>query len=266
VSVEWARQQIKAWGRDNPFVKVNVFAEFPEQEFGKLVSLTDLELAMERDTEENPREPLVLGVDVGVVNDAAVVYPRRGRQLYAPEVMRGQSTVAIGGKVVQMARELKATAVFIDAGGPGIGVVDQCRALGLTVVPVYFGQSADDSLRYADKRTEMYVRLATWVKEGGCLDAESSAELVEDLVEPEIGWKLSGQQVLEPKDEIKKRLHRSPDWGDGAALTFAFPVAVPPIGEDGPPRPGQGFDPRVLGSYARDWGRDDSYKEPGFGA
>lgn len=229
VSKEWARQQIDSYGRDNPWVKINVFAEFPETAIGKLLSLSDLEAAAARKVEEDPRQPLVLGVDVGMVTDAAVIYPRRGRLLYEPEVLRGASTIVIAGQVTKMARELGAVAVFVDAGGPGIGVVDQLRALGQSCVPVYFGGAADDSQRYANKRTEMHGRLADWIKEGGAIGR--CTELVQDLLEPEVGWNLKGQQILEPKEEVKARLGRSPDWGDGAGLTFAYPVAAPPVDE-----------------------------------
>lgn len=227
VSADWARQQIAAYGRDNPWVKINVFAEFPDVAIGKLVSLTEIEAAESRQIEENLREPLILGQDVGTVVDAAVSYPRRGRLLYAPLVLRGKSTIAIAGEGVNRARELGAVTTFVDAGGPGIGVFDQMRALGLQCVPVYFGGGADDSLRYANKRIEMYERFATWIKEGGAITR--CPELVQDLLEPEISWNNKGQKIMEPKDDVAARLGRSPDWGDGAALTFAYPVAAPPV-------------------------------------
>lgn len=258
VSEKYARELIKTYGRDNPFVKINVFAEFPDQELGKLLSLAELEDAAGRKVEEDFRQPLVMGVDVGTVADAAVIYLRRGRLLHAPVVMRGQSTVAIASKVVELARELNVTAVFIDAGGPGIGVIDQCRALGLRVVPVFFGGKADDGVRYGDKRIEMYERAATWIKEGGAIDAGTSTELIQDMVEPDVGWHLKGHKVLEPKDEIKKRLQRSTDWGDAFALTFAYPVA-PPATPD--------VDPRLLGRRMREpWAPQQTrHDEFGFG-
>jgi hypothetical protein len=226
VSVDWARQQIQAHGRENPWVKINVFAEFPDHALGKLLALSDVEAAVARRIDEDTRDSLVLGVDVGLVTDACVIYPRRGRVLYEPTVLRGASTIVIAGEVVKLARELGAVSVFVDAGGPGIGVVDQLRALGQPgVVPVYFGSAADDAARFANKRTEMHVRLAEWIKEGGSID--DSSELFQDLLEPEGTWNLKGQQLLEPKDSIRERLGRSPDWGDAAALTFAYPVAPP---------------------------------------
>ncbi|MEY5098081.1 MAG: Xanthomonas citri phage [Pseudomonadota bacterium] len=253
VTKEWARQQIQAYGRDNPWVKINVFAEFPDAAVGKLLSLSDIEAAAARPAEENRREPLVLGVDVGMVTDACVIYPRRGRMLYPPKVLRGASTIVIAGEIVAMVRELGATTVFLDLGGPGIGVGDTLRAMGQSFVPVYFGGAADDSTRFLNKRVEMYVRLAEWVKTGGAIG--KCPELEQDLLEPEMGWNLKGQQVLEPKDEVKARLGRSPDWGDGAALTFAYPVAaVAPQGED---------ELRAIARAMR--GRGESHDEFGFG-
>ena len=261
VSVEWARQQIAVYGRENPWVKINVFAEFPEQAIGKLLSLVDCERSLERQVDEDRRQPLVLGVDVGTVNDAAVIYPRRGRLLMPPKVLRGMSTVVIAAEVVNMARELRATAVFIDAGGPGIGVIDQCRSLGMSPVPVYFGGGADDATRFANKRTEMHARAADWVREGGRID--TSPELVQDLTEPGISWNVKGQQILEPKDDIKERLGRSPDWGDGFALTFAYPVAAPPVLEDTNPRDAHGHS--IIARAMRDRREQSGYDEFGFG-
>lgn len=252
VSAEWARQQIQTHGRDNPWVKINIFAEFPDTAVGKLLALSDLEAAQERKVDEDFGEALVLGVDVGLVTDACVIYPRRGRLLYPPKVLRGASTITIAGEVVKCAREWSALAVFVDAGGPGIGVVDQLRALGQDCVPVYFGGGADEANRYANKRIEMHARLAEWVKEGGAIDPHTSAELVQDLLEPEVGWNLKGQQIMEPKDDVKARLGRSPDWGDGAALTFAYPVAAPRRGRS------------ELDEIARAMG-EQSHDEFGFG-
>lgn len=39
----------------------------------------------------------------------------------------------------------------------------------------------------------------------------------------------NGQLKLEPKDEVKRKLGRSPDDGDALALTFAEPVAADDI-------------------------------------
>ncbi len=258
VSKEWARQQIEAYGRTNPWVLINVFAEFPEQEVGRLLTLADLQAAMARKVEDDVHQALVLGVDVGQVTDAAVIYPRRGRLAMKPKVLRGASSITIAGEVARMVQDLGVVTVFVDAGGPGVGVIDQLRALGVTPVPVWFGGGADDPSRYANKRIEMYARAAEWIREGGAV--VECPELVQDMVEPEVGWNTKGQQILEPKEAVKERLGRSTDWGDGFALTFAFPVAAIRREEDG-------LAGVVRGMRRRPWQERPAtqHEEPGFG-
>lgn len=259
VSAKWAQEQIDANGRENPWVKINVFAEFPEQAIGKWLSLSDMEAAQARQAEESMLDPLVLGVDVGLATDACVIYPRRARLLYEPIVLRGKNTIVIAAEVVRLARELNARAVFIDAGGPGIGVCDAVQALGLQCVPVYFGGAADDPNRFLNKRVEMYSRFAEWTKSGGTIEA--CAELVQDVTEPSVSWNLKGQQIMEPKDDVKARLGRSPDWGDGAALTFAYPVArdYSPVADP--------YDPRQMeiAKAMQQLNRERNHDEFGFG-
>ncbi|MFY9343383.1 MAG: hypothetical protein WAT39_12880 [Planctomycetota bacterium] len=257
VSIEWAREQIAMHGRDNPWVQINVFAEFPQSAMGRLLSLADLEASAARVVDDDPSLPVVIGVDVGMVQDAAVLYPRRGRLLMEPKVMRGKNSIVIAAELVRLAGDLDAAAVFIDAGGPGLGVIDQARALGLQVVPVYFGGDADDRGRYANKRIEMYVRGATWIKEGGAIGADCP-ELVQDLEAPEVGWNEKGQQLLEPKKLVAERLGRSPDWGDGFALTFAYPVSSGAKREDD-------ATPQQMGSRLLRGGEPTGWDEFGHG-
>jgi hypothetical protein len=62
--------------------------------------------------------------------------------------------------------------------------------------------------------------MAEWVKRGGALP--NLPELVAELSEPTYTFS-GGKFLLEEKDQIKKRLGRSPDLADALALTFAMP-------------------------------------------
>jgi hypothetical protein len=55
--------------------------------------------------------------------------------------------------------------------------------------------------------------------------------LIEELTE--IHWKFqsSGNIIIEPKEEIKKRLGRSPDLSDSLALTFYPHKVIKPFDE-----------------------------------
>lgn len=55
----------------------------------------------------------------------------------------------------------------------------------------------------------------------GAIDDQETAD---DLSAPEYVVRLDGKIKLESKDDIKKRLGRSPGKADALALTFAYPV------------------------------------------
>jgi hypothetical protein len=68
----------------------------------------------------------------------------------------------------------------------------------------------------------MWFAMADWVKGGGMLPP--IPELVAEMTTPTYSF-TNGKIILEDKDQVKKRLGRSPDLADALALTFAFPVA-----------------------------------------
>ena len=69
---------------------------------------------------------------------------------------------------------------------------------------------------------------------------------IAELTTPTYGFK-GDQFLIEPKEEIKKRLGRSPDLADALALTFAYPVTPKPATAGiGAPQTSNDYDP-----YAR---------------
>jgi hypothetical protein len=74
-----------------------------------------------------------------------------------------------------------------------------------------------------NKRTEMWFDMRDWIVSGGGIP--NDMQLKQDLATPTYKF-TTGQDVysLESKDEIKRRIGRSPDMGDALALTFAYPV------------------------------------------
>ena len=62
--------------------------------------------------------------------------------------------------------------------------------------------------------------MAEWIKRGGALP--NMPELVAELTTPTYTF-AGGQLQLEDKDQVKRRLGRSPDLADALALTFGVP-------------------------------------------
>jgi hypothetical protein len=227
VSIEWARQQIQKYGRDNPWVLVNVFGRFPPSSMNTLLGPDDVTEAQARHYASSAYEwaPRILGVDVAREgDDASVIFPRQGLVALPPITLRNVSSIDGAGAVARRWTDWGADACFVDnTGGFGGGWVDQLRALKYRPTPVHFAGEPIDK-RYRNKRAEMHFLAAQWIKEGGALPPVP--ELVEELTAPMYFFHGDKLQI-EDKDQIKSRIGRSPDYADALALTFAHPVGGP---------------------------------------
>ena len=100
ISLEHARQQIAQWGKDNPWVLVNIFGRFPPSSFDALLGPDDVNAAMARKYQDHDisHAPRVLGIDVARFgDDASVIFPRQGLVAFKPHIMRNvDGTVGAG--------------------------------------------------------------------------------------------------------------------------------------------------------------------------
>jgi hypothetical protein len=141
-------------------------------------------------------------------------------------------TMQVAARVAELNEMHKPDAIFIDAGGPGAGVVDRCLYLRLPVTGIDFGGrpdgdmlSANSGIRYYNKRAEMWGRMRDWLAAGAML--KDDKELATELVSVEYGYGARDGHdsiILERKQDMKKRGLASPDNADALALTFAHPV------------------------------------------
>ena len=226
VSVEIANQQIQQYGRDNPWVKVRIFGEFPDADFNALIGPDEVEAAMRRyyRKDEIGDAPLVFGVDVAAQgDDSSVVFPRRGIQALKPFQYRNINSTQGAAQINRMWSEFDVDAVFIDAtGGFGTGWIDQLRVLNREPVGVQFAGKAHQDKRFANKRTEMYFDAVQWIKDGGALPP-NVPELVAALTQTTYTFN-KDRLLLEPKEQIKAKIGYSPDHADAFCLSFAEPV------------------------------------------
>lgn len=225
VSVETAREQIAQYGRDNPYVLVRIFGQFPPMSFNALIGPDEVRAAMSRHYREFEigNAAMVLGVDVALEgDDASVIFPRRGIQAMPPRKYRNIDSLQGAGTVSRLEAEMSADAVFVDnTGGFGAGWVDQLRSLGRTPIGINFSASAHLAERYENKRAEMYFEAVEWIKRGGALP--DVPELLAALTTTTYTFRRD-RLILEPKKQIKARLGYSPDDADAFVLTFAEPV------------------------------------------
>jgi hypothetical protein len=223
VPVEWAATQIKTYGRDDPWVRSAILGDFPEGGINTLLSLEDVEKAINRQPTPGTYEHVQkrLGVDVALYgSDSTVIFPRQGLASFTPAVMRGASPSEIAAKVATMKHNWGSEIEAIDnTGGFGSGVVDSLLMAGLSPIAIHFSEKASDS-RFYNKRAEMWYLMAEWIKRGGCLPP--SETLKKELLAPTYSFK-NGRIIIEEKAQIKKRLGHSCDHSDALALTFSMP-------------------------------------------
>lgn len=224
ISVAWAREMIKAEGRESQFIKVMILGEWPTASLNALLGPDDVEAAMARKYQQHDIDHAarILGVDVAREgDDASVIFPRQGLVAFKPHVMRNVNSLIGAAQVAKVWQDWNVDATFVDnTGGFGAGWIDQLTVLNRSPIPVGFAEAPLDR-RYFNRRAEMYLNLAEWVKKGGALP--DVPELMAELTQTTYGFK-GDRLLLEPKDMVKAKIGRSPDRSDGLALTFAAPV------------------------------------------
>jgi len=196
----------------------------------QLISLSDAESAAKRiyNSSDISFAPKIMGVDPARFgDDRSVIFKRQGLQAFVPLVFRGMNNMDLAARIATEIYDWQPDAVFIDSGA-GAGVIDRLRQLNHEVVEVAFGGKATKEKLFINKRSEMWIEMAEWLKEGGSIPNDPI--LKQEVSTPIYWYDAAGRRCLESKDEIKKRLQGggSPDLADALALTFAYQVTPKP--------------------------------------
>lgn len=225
VSVEHAQQQIKEYGRDNPWVMATILGEFPPGGFDNLLTLAEVEAAMARFyREDNYRHAAkIIALDVARQgDDRSVLIKRQGLQSFEPRIFRNATTNDLAGWMAQEEDDWDSDGSIVDGtGGYGGGVIDQMRLMQRNVFDCQFA-STPTNPKYRNKRAEIWFLMAEWIKSGGALPPNVQG-LVEELTAAKYSFQ-GDKLLIEPKEEMKKRIGKSPDIADALAMTFAFAI------------------------------------------
>ena len=227
IPIEYAREQIRQWGRDNNWVKSDILGEFPSSSIDALIGQDEVEAAMKRYYRDFQigAVPKILGIDVARFgDDASSICKRQGIQMFPFENRRQIDSLQGASWVNRTWIDWGADAAFIDGtGGFGSGWEDQLRVLGKTPIAIHFSQKASDSVKFYNKRAEMAFSLVTWIKRGGALP--ENKRLLDALCQLTYTHQ-NDRLLIEPKEMMKAKLGYSPDDLDAAMLTFAEPITV----------------------------------------
>ncbi len=223
VDIEHARQQIKLYGRDNPWVMSTILGLFPPSDINALLGPDEVEAAMNRHLTPDKFNfaQKRLGVDAARFGDDPwIIAPRQGLAAFKMVEMRNPRSNDVAARVIRGKIRWGSEMEFFDGtGGYAAGAVDAMIQAGYSPQEVNFSGKAIDP-RYFNKRSEMWFLMSEWVKRGGALPMDPT--LAKELVAPTYTFQ-DGKLRLEEKEQIKKRLGFSPNRGDALCLTFALP-------------------------------------------
>lgn len=171
---------------------------------------------------------LVVGCDPAREGDDATTFIRRqGRHAWGIQRHYNVDDMAKAGLAKKILDTEPVDRMFIDRGG-GSGMYDRLVEMGYgrRVTLVNFGHKALDPEKYKNRRSEMWGEMAGWLESEEEVQIPDDNLLHGDLTAPGYKYTSTTQLQLEPKEDIKARIGRSPDTGDALALTFAEPVMI----------------------------------------
>ncbi len=229
------------WYRPNDLFRIKVMGEFPEKSEDQLIPLAWIEAASQRWEEQHNLElggDLRLGVDVaGMGSDLTVFCHRYDNFVREFQTLQRKDHMQTAGLINNILSANEKANALIDSIGEGAGIFSRLEEQKIKVTSAKFSEAARDSngkkelndftgqRTFANMRAYCYwaIRDALDPQLGGNLALPPLDELTQDLTEPRWSFRSDGKILIEEKTEIKKRLGRSPDFGDALALTY-FPL------------------------------------------
>jgi hypothetical protein len=229
ISREWADQRARQWGPESAIYHNRVLGEFHASDEDSVIPLAWLEAAIERWHEwdragrPSPGGPLWTGVDVGRGGDETVLAERDGWAVTL-KAHRRRDTMSTVGQLQGMDGR-----AIIDVIGLGAGVYDRLRELGAR--PLAYtgsarapGRDRSGKFGFVNVRSAAYWHLRELLEPAyePTLALPPDDLMISDLTTPT--WKvttgLPPKIQVETKDDVVKRLGRSPDRGDAVAMAL----------------------------------------------
>ncbi len=214
----------KVYGEDSDYWRMKVMGLPPAIDASSLVSDEQVAEAHLRELGEEANAQTVMSCDPARFgDDYTVFFVRKGSKIIDRQCVKGMDTT----QVTKIGKDLfdlyQPDAYLIDVIGVGAGVVDQSRALLGSkkgrVIEVNVGEKAYDEEKYVNKKAEMFWHLRTRIDS---ISIPFDTPLLdEELPVIKYMWDAGDTRIkIEKKEEVKRRLGRSPNDADSLALCF----------------------------------------------
>lgn len=237
VQPKWVADKAKRWGVESPLYQIRVLGNFSEEADDTIISLIAVETAQRASYDDDYGADLLDYPTVTIACDVArfgsdetVLLRKRGPLVEEVEVYHGRDTMTTAGKCLNACRAaLREPAVLrvrlvVDDDGVGGGVTDRLRETmreelrtdRVQLIAYHGAEQAIRPDRFANKRSESWFR-AKWAMPGLDIPTDND-DLAADLVSVKYRLNSNGTIQAERKEDVKKRLGRSPDRGDALVM------------------------------------------------
>lgn len=219
VTKEWIEECEEDWGKDSPTYTTKVLGDFPEITEDTLIPYKWVENAIKNNYEQST--PIEVSCDVARYgSDVTVIMERYGKKAIVTKRMAKRDTMEVAGAIKFLYNQIKATKAKIDVIGIGSGVCDRLREQRVNVMDCNNAEKAIDSENFLNARAENYWHLRTLFKDEE-IDIENNKFLIQELTSIKYKYHSSGRIMVESKEDIRKRIGRSPDYADALSYLFA---------------------------------------------
>lgn len=237
LSKTWVEERKARWGEDSPLFASKVRGQFPTISADAVVPYAWAEACRHLDLEPDPLAFHDLGVDVGAGGDESVIVDRTGRSSRVIARTTTRDPMALVGLIVQAIRETGAIRVKIDMIGWGWGIAGRLAELydervhAAEVYAINVATTSADPARFPLLRDQLWWDLARVNCQDHLWDlSEHDDELIKELIAPKYKLDSRGRIKVEPKDETRKTIGRSPDTADALLLAYYEPPPPEPDG------------------------------------
>ncbi len=231
ISWEWVEARKSQWGEGSSVFKNRVLGEFASEDSNSVIPLSWVELANERWLQAQEHGGwgtfTCLGCDIARGGEDKTVFAHRyGWGIRNLERHTLQDTVTSARQIATILHAQDGHAV-VDVIGIGAGVVDQLRDRKFHVVAFNASRKSDlvdasGEIGFTNSRSAAWWNLRELLNPANKIPMALPPDdaLTGDLVSPT--WKMvaGGNIQVESKDDIKKRIGRSPDDGDAVVMAF----------------------------------------------
>lgn len=229
VDEEWVEEVRERYGDTSPYWSSRVLAEFPEAGADALVPGAMYDAA--RMASPSPCRWRAFGVDLAELGgDQSIVAVWDEHVLAQIIPLPPADIMETCGRIAMLARELAPDTIAVDDTGL-VGVASRLREIAreqswkgthgeyariLPIVPGSGCTTDEAKTRYLNLRSEMAWELREGLRSHEAGIGVDSPRLREEARKSHYSISSSGKITLEPKDDIRQRIYRSPDSLDAA--------------------------------------------------